>query len=390
MICSLMGTSRIRQAINSARLFVQRCLLNLEKAVSPAQIDADAWNTWRSQYSLWAAGREVFLFPEDYLIPQLRDDQTPIFADFAGSLLQNDITSDSAEQAFLAYLDDLDEIARLDIRGVYWQDTDPDTGEPVDILHVVARTWHTPRKYYYRKLINGMTWTPWEPIQTDITGDHLVPVIWERRLRLVWPVFSVQTYTPPVAPVTNYPSPGDATPVTGQAPQNYWQITLAWSEYSQGKWQPKNVTDDFVLSYIQFAPSVTQPDPAVHIFKGRIDGDDLVVDCYADLFGSTEQIGDQDMPIASLIGEFKFLACGDSVSVAYAYQAESRWLWPSDITPSPHTAAQFPSRSFQYLQPYTDPYNNGMQQDSAAPAQLTGAQGFDYTAPLDSMPLSLS
>ena len=169
-----MGTSRIRQAINSAQLFVQRCLLNLETEVSPGQIDAGQWNTWRSQYSIWAAAREVFLFPEEYMIEQLRDDQTPIFSDFSNTLLQNDITSDSAAQAFLDYLEELKTIARLDICGMYYQEeTDPNTGAGIDIIHVVGRTWHTPRTYYYRTLTNGQAWSAWEPIQADITGDHV-------------------------------------------------------------------------------------------------------------------------------------------------------------------------------------------------------------------------
>jgi len=384
-----MATSRIRQAINSVQLFVQRCLLNLEEQVSPNRIDASEWNTWRGQYSLWAAAREVFLFPERYLIPRLRDDQTPAFTEFAGSLLQNDITSDTAEQAFLAYLEDLDDVARLDIRGVFWQDTDLDTGEPVDILHVVGRTWHSPRKYYYRRLLDGKTWTPWTPVTTDITGDHLIPVIWERRLRLVWPVFTIQTYQQPVTPVTAYPKSGDSTPVTGQPPQNYWQITLAWSEYSQGKWQPKHVTEDFLVSWVQPRgrtgdQQVIQPDPSLHMFKGRIEGDDLVIDCYVQAFPSPITTGKgESMPLATLLGQFRFSACGDSVSVSYADQEDFDWAWPASITPSPHTAQRFSSRSFQYFQPQTDPYYNGMQQDSAAPAKFVGSWGLDWTSPLD-------
>ncbi len=379
-----MGTSRIRQAINSAQLFVQRCLLNLETEVSPAQIDAGQWTTWRSQYSVWAAAREVFLFPEEYMIPALRDDQTPIFSEFASALLQDDITSDSAAQAFLDYLEGLKAISRLDIRGMYYQDTDPDTGENVDVLHVVARTWHTPRTYYYRTLTGGLTWSAWEPIQADITGDHLIPVIWQRRIRLVWPIFTVQTYSPPLtAPTTTDPSSGQQTPVTGQAPQNYWQITLAWTEYRQGKWQPKNVTDEFLLSFAQVedvagTPTIFQPDQSVHVFKGRIDGDDLVIDCYVEKY-----LGNSTPILDTILGQFRFSAGGDSVAVAYARELSYEWGWPGSIAASPHTDSQFPSRSYQYLQPNTIPYNNGLLQDSDAPAQFVGGWGFDWTQPLD-------
>src|SRR5262249_10769691 len=54
-----METSRVNQAIFSVQLFVQRCLMNLEKDVSPSAIDADQWE-WRKHYRLWEAAREVF------------------------------------------------------------------------------------------------------------------------------------------------------------------------------------------------------------------------------------------------------------------------------------------------------------------------------------------
>src|SRR6185437_1987908 len=73
-----MQTTRVAQAINSVQLFVQRCLLNLEAegsaavVVSPAQIDAATWQTQMGSYSLWAANREVFFYPENWLLPPLR------------------------------------------------------------------------------------------------------------------------------------------------------------------------------------------------------------------------------------------------------------------------------------------------------------------------------
>jgi hypothetical protein len=106
-----MQTSRIRQALNSVQLFVQRCLLNLEASpadraavVEPGQIDAATWREWMSAYSLWAANREVFLYPENWLLPALRDDQTELFEAFASSLQQGPVSADSASASFLGYL----------------------------------------------------------------------------------------------------------------------------------------------------------------------------------------------------------------------------------------------------------------------------------------------
>ncbi len=309
---SCMATSRVRQALNSVQLFVQRCLLNLEQGetnpglllkpattspdawrdaitLEPSQIDAQTWREFKGSYSLWAPAREVFLWPENWLLPPLREDQTPLYEAFASSLQQGTITEESVTSSFLEYLQGLAQIDRLDIRCVYWQAPE---GETAGVLHVFARTWHDPRSYFYRRRV-GKSWTPWQPIGLDIEGDHLVAVIWEGRLRLIWPVFTTETFTPPPgeAPLTTTAN-GTQTPQPGPPPQNYWQITLAWSELYQGAWQPKQVSEDFLDSFYSasdehfFAndkPLVgpLQPPAQGHVFKARLDGADLVVDVYA-------------------------------------------------------------------------------------------------------------
>ena len=45
--------------------------------VPPESIPADGWE-WRRAYRLWEANRKVFLFPENWLEPELRDDKTPL------------------------------------------------------------------------------------------------------------------------------------------------------------------------------------------------------------------------------------------------------------------------------------------------------------------------
>ena len=286
-----MQTSRIRQALNSVQLFVQRCLLGLETnnanpavSIDPGQIDAATWRTWMGTYSTWAANREVFLWPENWLLPSLRDDQTEIFQAFASSLQQATITDETVSAGFLAYLQGLEQIDRLDIRSVFWQCADPNVSGSVGVLHVFARTWHDPKTYFYRQLVGNpggtQTWTPWQQVSADIQGDFLVPVIWEGRLRLIWPVFTPQTYTPPPSPVTGTVSGGNFSADAGSSPQNYWQITLAWSDLYQGTWQPKQVSADFLASVclISLTPDpqappdfFEQPPQELHVFKARID-----------------------------------------------------------------------------------------------------------------------
>jgi hypothetical protein len=119
-------TSRIKQAMSSAQMFVQRCLLGLEQPfveVSRAeQEDASSDNSWKQwrwmkNYRLWEANRKVFLYPENWIEPELRDDKSPFFEELEAEILQKDITDENVQAAFLRYVQKVHEVARLDIVG---------------------------------------------------------------------------------------------------------------------------------------------------------------------------------------------------------------------------------------------------------------------------------
>ncbi len=264
-----MLTSRIVQANAAIQLFVQRCLLNLELAVSPAAINTTIW-AWMQNFRVWQANVEVFYYPENWMVPTLRDDKTPFFVDLENALLQNPINTDTVEQAYLDYLTALDEVARLDIRGTYWQfdpnskplnDNTPDATN--DVLHVFARTSAgTPYTYYYRRLLNcsrygtlagGAIWTPWEEVTVDIQADHLVPAVWNNRLYLFWPSFAQSAEPSSNQPATATPG----QPYSPSAPVMDLSITLNWSEYQNGAWSSKRSSDplvfkDFASNYGDF------------------------------------------------------------------------------------------------------------------------------------------
>ena len=74
-----MQTSRIKQAISTVQLFVQRCLLGLEDRMHVGiqiGVPADAlsrsrWE-WMQKYRVWEANRKVFLYPENWIKSELR------------------------------------------------------------------------------------------------------------------------------------------------------------------------------------------------------------------------------------------------------------------------------------------------------------------------------
>ena len=286
---SCLLTSRIVQANATIQLFVQRCLMNLEPEVLPNAIDANEWQ-WMKQYRLWEANRKVFLYPENWIEPELRDDKTSFFKELETELLQNDITLDTAEQAFLNYLEKLDPVARLEICGMYWQEEDPAIGDrdwrdvptpQTNILHVFGRTFAVPHIYYYRQLlVNTMTWTPWEKVNVDIEGDHLIPVVYNRRLYILWPIFTEKSDP------KGQSLPGANT--QGTPPSKQLEIKLAWSEYKQNKWSAKQVSADTEATTFDLGQTQQQIDRGGFVFKAIINSvtQQLVVVVYSGTFAT--------------------------------------------------------------------------------------------------------
>ena len=248
-----MQTSRVRHALSSVQLFVERCLMKLEPRVAPSSLSASQWE-WMKRYRVWEANRKVFLYPENWLEPELRDDKSPFFKEIESELLQADITDDSAATAVLHYLAKLEEVAMLEPCGIHHVIGDP-ARTTDDVEHVVARTAGAHRKYFYRRREYGY-WTPWEQIKLDIEGDPVVPVVWKGRLLLFWLRITKQTPLDPdgvaTTPTTDTGTLANKTlgQLQGASKSNGKKnariqvgAVLCYSEYYNGKWQPTKTSD---------------------------------------------------------------------------------------------------------------------------------------------------
>ena len=237
-----MKTSRIKQAISTVQLFIQRCLLNLEPEVASSSIKAKQW-AWMKRYRVWEANRKVFLFPENWLEPELRDNKSSFFKDLEGELLQSDITDDAAAVALLHYLEKLDQVAKLEICGIYLLENERSTTAD-DVVHVIARSSGAKRTYYYRRLEGG-AWLPWEKVGVDIEDNPIVPVVWKGRLFLFW--VSIRQEVPPGQSSLVSNSSKQLTELKGSDLSGSTKVrataTLYWSEYYNGKWQPPKTSD---------------------------------------------------------------------------------------------------------------------------------------------------
>ncbi len=250
-------TSRIKQAIGSTQMFVQRAFLNLEKPqviiTSEEKADLSAPNSWRQwkwmkSYRLWEANRKIFLYPENWIAPELRDDKTPFFKDLEQEVLSGDITAERCEAAMRGYLAKLNEVANLEVVGVHHEIDDDhpwdDLGPSVNVLHVVGRTRGEPFRYFYRSYdINAALWTPWEAIEVDITGEQVLPVVYNRVLHLFWLQIESKpqkTQRQPAAAANNS---------TQQSPEAATQLELklAWTVHRPSGWTTKQTAPNVLV-----------------------------------------------------------------------------------------------------------------------------------------------
>jgi peptidoglycan hydrolase-like protein with peptidoglycan-binding domain len=233
-------TSRLRLAISSLQTFIQRCFLNLEKQVHPSILNAKHWS-WMKRYRVWEANRKIFLFPENWLEPEWRDDKTHLYQELESSLLQGDVTNQLAEDALYVYLKKLDQLARLEIVTMYAEEfpSAPPT------MHVIGRTYGLPHQYFYRRYAHQM-WTAWEPVTTEIDGEHIVAVVWRDRLHLFWLTFMEKVEESAGGPETNERGNlgtlelkklvAAAARASKGAVWRTLDVQLNWSEYFQGEW----------------------------------------------------------------------------------------------------------------------------------------------------------
>jgi len=223
-----MKTSRIVQATCAVQLFMQRIFLNLEN-LSELSLKEEQWKQWEwmKRYRLWEANFKVFLYPENFIEPELRDDKSPFFKEMEDELNQSDITEEHVETVFVNYLQKLHEVANLTVVGLYNEDIPENQNA---ILHVVGRSRSTPYQYYYRNFNqSSKAWSHWEKIELDIKGEVVVPVVYKRKLHLFWISTMEKTFNNSISELVR-----DSI--------NYTEIQLEWSVLKNKKWSPVKVS----------------------------------------------------------------------------------------------------------------------------------------------------
>ncbi|TQV85945.1 hemopexin repeat-containing protein [Aliikangiella coralliicola] len=198
-MASCADTSRIKEATAAIQLYLHRYFVNLEDIdldASDQQATREAqkeqWQ-WLKNYRVWEANRKVFLYPENYIRPELRDSKTPAFGALEESLSQGELTENTVESAYFNYLDAYTEVSELEISGGYVFD-DQASGSADKTLVLFGRTKTNPKRYFYRfgTFIGGdsnaATWKPWIELNIQIEADRVQPVYAFNRVFVFWAV----------------------------------------------------------------------------------------------------------------------------------------------------------------------------------------------------------
>jgi hypothetical protein len=229
-----MVTTRLLQAVASVQQFVHRIFFGLEPGIG-ARVGTDLsevrgqW-AWMSQYRVWEANRKVFLFPENWLLPELRDDKSECFRSLEAALSGPDLTHAEAERAYGRFIDDVAQAGRIVVLGmcedVPKASTTLTRDTPRD-LYLVGRTPHQPYRYFWRVARDfgrpTTEWSPWQLIDLDVQGDHLVPFVLNGDLHIAWPNFEADARSDTTAPM---------------------RLKMAWSRLVGRRWQGVEVTRD--------------------------------------------------------------------------------------------------------------------------------------------------
>lgn len=228
-----MTISRIVQASASIQLFVQRAELGLEGENILTDEQRSEWE-WMKNYRVWEAARKVFLYPENWIASDLRDDKTPFFEELEERIQEFSDDHKNLEDALFEYLEKVREVSSIEIVGATKEDGG-DEGGILYTLHIIGRTRGEPHAYYYRKYKAKATlsgeWTPWERLDVDIPSETVVPAVVNQRLYLLWPQ------------VTMGQRSMDAASDGGMENIEYYaRIRICWTSYTGTKWTGTRMT----------------------------------------------------------------------------------------------------------------------------------------------------
>ncbi len=190
-------TTRVAESIASLQLYANKCIQGFEPNIDHELLLRpffEHWSRYNNRYSTWAGLEKLTFYPENYVEPTLRYNQTRLQQGLLSDISQNQLSDDTVDDAYRRYLSQFEEVANLDILSGYLHGNDFNLGDS----YFVARSTEKPHRYYWRSLDNtasdGMggyvasAWSEWEEITTPMTPlrDQMRLVMFQDRLYISW------------------------------------------------------------------------------------------------------------------------------------------------------------------------------------------------------------
>lgn len=198
LVSNAVPTTRVAQAMSSIQQYINSISMNMEPGYQTQSLDQDSISNWKgglNQYDIWAGEVELDTYPENYIDPTLRQNQTTCFKELITDLNQNTINNDTAQQAVMNYLNRFEEVANLTIVSGYIDGTD----QTQDMYYLLGKSITSPVQYYWRSfdmsqnvdnVVSTSAWSEWFPMNTSINEDSLqgIPRLayFNNRLYLLW------------------------------------------------------------------------------------------------------------------------------------------------------------------------------------------------------------
>lgn len=246
-VAGCMDTSRVVQATQSVQLYLHRVMLGLEstgpetddgEVISPTSEMRQEWQ-WRKEYRVWEANRKVFVYPENYLDPDVRVDKSPLFERAEQTLLQQEITPETVEAVYQEYLEELQTLTGLTVTsGCY--DEDRETFWFLGRGSGRSAPWYLRSAQYvgpaagWKSILydskRPLDWSVWEEVELKIPSRSVSPFVWKDRLHLCWLEREEREQT---VVVEGTPEP-DGTEITQK-------LLVAWRKDSGGWSDPVEV-----------------------------------------------------------------------------------------------------------------------------------------------------
>ena len=171
-MCACGQTTRLLQPSLAIQQFVQQCFLDLTINATVNTTDPNwlEWS-WRQQYRLWQANREVFLYPENYVLPELRTNASPFFTDLENELKQSNCDADAVEAALESYLRSLVSARGRALRRTISSPTARATGRLCcGSSPAPTATRHSGGIAHAQSARRGSgAWSAWNTLEVDIT-----------------------------------------------------------------------------------------------------------------------------------------------------------------------------------------------------------------------------